>query len=70
MLTRGVRVQLDGIGQAPDVHRLRCVAQHRQEPGTADAGQDPVSLLDGSHACILHGNSRKYQVPRPLSPKE
>ena len=49
MLSDGVRVQIHGFCQLADAHRARGPLKHREEPSSADPGQDAVALLRRSH---------------------
>jgi hypothetical protein len=49
MLPDGVRVEAYGVCQLTDAHRAPGPAKHREEPGSADPGQDAMTLLRRSH---------------------
>jgi hypothetical protein len=49
MLSTRVRVQIHGVRQLADTHRAREPLKHREEPSSADPGQDAVALLRRSH---------------------
>jgi hypothetical protein len=49
MLPDGVRVEAHSFRQLADAHWAPGPAEHCEEPGSADPGQDAVVLLRRSH---------------------